>query len=178
MTLSRILDRRRRGDPLSIWKLLDFAEQNLGIFSNEAFSQRMKQKPDYEKYSEYQVESHTPITQKEIEEDKQKLLSLEHIIDNLIIWRDKVIAHIDRRFLLKGRIVSKEYPLQRQKLEEVIQALIGILNRYSAAYESSTFLEKFPGEDDVQYIMDSIRFNIQEQNKQIEELVKQSRDKG
>lgn len=175
VTLSRILDRRRRGDPLSIWKFLDFAEQNLGIFSNEAFSQRMKQKPDYD---EYWVKSHTPITLQEIEKDRQRLESLEHTVNNLTTWRNKVIAHIDRKFLLAGKIVSKEYPLQRQKLEEVIQALVGMLNRYSAAYESSTFLEEFPGEDDVQFVMDCIRFYIEEQNKQLEELIKQSRNKG
>ncbi len=176
VTLSRILDRRRCGDPLSIWKFLDFVHQNLEIFSNEAFSQRMKQKPDYEKYSKYQDESHTPITQKEIEEDKQKLLSLEHTIDNLTTWRDKVIAHIDRRFLLRGRIVSQEYPLQRQKLEEIIQALVKILNRYSGAYNSSIYAERFLGENDVQNVMNSIHFHIQGKKRQLEALKKQASD--
>ncbi len=175
VTLSRILDRRRRGDPLSIWKFLDFAEQNLGIFSNEAFSQRKRRKPDY---NERWVKSHTPITQKEIEEDKQKLSSLKHTINNLIIWRDKVIAHIDQKFLVTGKIVSKEYPLQRQQLQETIDTLFNILNRYSYAYNASTFLEKIPGEDDVQHVVDSIRFNIQERKKQLEVLRRQARDKG
>ncbi len=46
LTLSRILDKHE--DSLSIWKFLNFAEQkqNLEIFSNEAFSQRMKGKTD------------------------------------------------------------------------------------------------------------------------------------
>jgi len=167
MTLSRII--RKQEGALTIWKFLDFVEKNWGIFSSEAFSQRERRKPDY---NEHWVKSHTPITKKEIEEDKQKLLSLEHTINNLIIWRDKVIAHIDHKVVIRNKVISKEYPLKLQQLQEVIDTIFEILNRYSHAYNSSTFLEKIPGEDDVQFVIDSIRFDIEEQNKQIEELRK------
>ncbi len=173
MTSSRIM--RKQKGALTIWKFLNFAEKNSEIFSDEAFSQRMKQKPDYD---EDWGKSHTPITRKEIEEDKQKLSNLEHTINNLITWRDKVIAHIDRKFLVTGKIISKEYPLERQQLQEVIDTIVEILNRYSYAFNSSTFLEKIPGEDDVQYVMDFIRSHIQERKKQIEELKRQAREKG
>lgn len=169
LTLSRILDKHDRS--LSIWKFLSFVEQNSEIFSNEAFAQRMSGKSDY---YEYQVKSHTPITLQGIEEDRQKLRSLEGTISNIKGWRDKVFAHVDREFHLKGRHASEEYPLQRQQLEEVITALARTINRYSASYQSSTFLEKFPDEDDVQHIMNSIRFHIQERNKQLEAFRKQA----
>jgi hypothetical protein len=176
MTLSRII--RRQKDAFTIWDFLNFVEKNPEIFSDEAFSQRMKQKPDYEEYGEYRVKSHTLITQKDIEKDKQKLLSQEQTINNLITLRDKVIAHIDRNFLLTGKVISNEYPLQPQQLEEVIDNIVEILNRHSYAYNSSIWLEKIPGEDDVQNVMDFIRFYIQERKKQIEELKRQARAKG
>lgn len=174
LTLSRILDRRRRRDPLSIWKFLNFVEQNREIFSTQAFTQRMRQKPDYD---EYWVKSHTPITQKEIEEDRQRLENLGSTINNLITWRDKVIAHIDRRFYLKGKVISKKHPLKRQQLQDVIDALLKILNRYSASYKSSTFHHEFISEDDIQHVMDFIRFQIQERKKQLEALRRQTRSK-
>ncbi len=176
MTLSRIM--RKQKQALTIRKFLDFVESDLEIFSDEAFSKREREKPDYAEYGEYRVKSHTAITQKEIEEDKQKLLHLEQTINNLTTWRDKVIAHIDHKFLLTGKIISKEYPLKHQQLEEVINTLMGILNRYSYAYNSSTFLEKIPGEDDVQYLMDSIRLKKEERKKQLEAWKRQARDKG
>jgi hypothetical protein len=172
LTLSRILDRHE--DSLSIWKFLNFAEQNCRIFSTEAFRKRMRQKPNYD---EYWVKSHTSITLNEIQEDRQKLKSLEHTVNNLKTWRDKVIAHIDRKFLRRGKIISEEYPLQRQQLQEVIDTLFKILNRYSGAFNSSTFAEKFVGEDDIQYLMDSIRSDIQERKKQLETLKKQASGK-
>lgn len=171
LTLARILDRRLRHDPLSIWKLLDFVEQNQEIFSTEAFRHRMIEKPNYD---EYWTKSHKPITLKEIEEDRQKLASLEHVISNIEKWRDKVIAHIDRKVVTRNKIISEEYPLKLQQLEEVINTLFQILNRYSAAFKSSTFAEKFVGEDDVQNVMNFIRFDIQERKKQLEALKKEA----
>lgn len=162
LTLSRILDRHE--DALSIWKFLDYAEQNLEIFSTEVFRQRMKGNPYYESL----IESHTPVTPKEVDEDKQKLEKLEQTVNNLTTWRNKVIAHIDRKFLLAGKIVSKEYPLQHQQLQEVVDTLLKILNRYSNAYKSSSYSAIIPGEDDVQIVMDCIRFYIQEQKRRIE----------
>jgi hypothetical protein len=175
VTLSRILDRHE--DSLSIWKFLDFAEQNRKIFSTGVFQQRMIQKPDYD---EYWVKSHTPITLQEIEDDRERLAKLEQTVKNLDKWRNKVIAHTDRQFLLAGKIVSKEYPLQLQQLQEVIDTLFEILNRYSGAYDSSSYAEGYPGEDDIQFVMDCIRFYIQEQDRQIEAeleaLKRQARD--
>jgi hypothetical protein len=162
LTLSRILDKGKHGDPLSIWKFINFAEQNIEIFSTEAFRQRVKQKP------ESWIESHRPITLNEIVEDRQKLERLEQTTKNLTTWRNKVIAHIDRQFLLAGKIVSEEHPLQLQQLKEAIDTLFEILNRYSGAYNSSSYAKSYPGEDDVQFVMDCIRFYIQEQNRQIE----------
>ena len=177
LTLSRILDRHE--DSLSIWKLLNFAGQNREMFSTQAFRQRMIQKPNYD---EHWAKSHKPIALEEINEDRQKLERLEKTVDNLTIWRHKVIAHIDRQFLLTGKIVSKEYPLQHQQLQEVIDTLFKILDRYSGAYNSSSYLEEIPGEDDIQFVMDCIRFYIEEQNKQIEAqleaLRKQTSNKG
>ena len=64
LTLSRILDIHK--DSLSIWKFLNFVEQNCGIFSKQAFRKRMKDNQNYESL----IESHTPIMLKEVNEDR------------------------------------------------------------------------------------------------------------
>ena len=172
LTLSRILDRHE--DSLSIWKFFNFVEQNRRIFSNQAFRQRMKENPNYASL----IKSHTPITLKEVDEDRQKLGSLEDAISRIRELRDKVLAHTDRTFYLSGKITTKKYTFKRKKLYEVIATLIEILNRYSGAYNASSYSARFLGEDDVQYVMDFIRSHIQERKKQLEALKKQARDKG
>jgi hypothetical protein len=163
LTLSRILDRHE--DSLSIWKFLNFAEQNLEIFSTQAFHQRVKQKPNYD---EDWTKSHKPITPKEINEDRQKLASLEQVISNIKKWRDKLIAHMDQDVIKTNKVISKEYPLKLQQLQEVIDTLFQILNRYLVAFESSSFAEKIFHGDDIQFVMDCIRFYTEEQKKQME----------
>ena len=128
-------------------------------------------------YYEDQVKSHIPITPKVIQEDRQKLKNLKETMDSLNGWRNNVLAHNDRQFYIKGKIITEEYHLKQHQLQEVIDTLFKILNRYSHAYNSSIRLEKALGEDDVQYVMDFIRFHIQERKKQIEGLRRQARDK-
>ena len=110
---------------------------------------------------ETQVNSHIPIVLKTVQEDREKLKNLERITSNLKTWRDKAIAHIDKQFLLDGVDVAKQYPVKIGELGETITALFEILNRYSYAYNSSTWMRGWPGEDDIQTVVDSIRFRIQ-----------------
>jgi len=151
----------KRKDSLSIWRFLDFIEKNLGIFSTESFSQRMVNNEWYET----QVNSHIPITFETVQEDRAKLTELECITRSLKTWRDKAIVHINKQFLLDGIDVAKQYPVKVEELEKTITALFGILNRYSRAYNSSTHARSWPGEDDIQAVMDSIRFRIQQERK-------------
>lgn len=163
LTLSRILD--KSNESLSIEKLINFIEQNIQIFSTEVFNKRMMQKPDYD---EKWTVSHTPITTLEIYEDRRRLKDLEKPVENLRSWRDKVIAHTDLKFFRKDKIVSKKYPLEVQQLHEAIDTILKILNRYSRAYNSSTHLKDYVGEDDVRIIMDCIRFYIEEHRRKFE----------
>lgn len=172
LTLSRILDTSK--DSLTIWKFLNFIECNKEIFSTQTFCRRKKDTPYYED----QVKSHIPITPKVIREDRQKLENLKETMDSLNSWRDKVLAHNDRQFYLKSKISSTVYPLQLQQLEKVMDTIVGILNRYSYAYDSSTLVKKFSGEDDIQSVMDSIRFKKEDRKKQLEAWKKQAKDKG
>ena len=171
LTLSRILNVHK--DSLNIWKFLNFVEQNREIFSEEVFSQRIKDNP----YHGSLVKSHKSVTCKEIEEDRRKLENLEDTITKVKDLRDTVLAHHDRRSIVRGRITAETHDVQREKLYEVIDSLVMTLNRYSSAYNSSSFSEKFSGEDDIHGIMDSIRFHIQERKKQLDKLKKQARKK-
>ena len=173
LTLAKILD--IDSDAITIWKLLNFAEQNKDILSTQSFQQRRRHEPNYD---EYWVESHVPITLKEIQEHKAQLAELENVINNIKGWRDKVIAHIDRDFHIKGKSVAKEYPLEIQQLQKVIDTLHSILDRYSNAYKGSTWIIEYVGADDVQYVMDSIRFHVQERKAQLETAKRQAYNKG
>ncbi|MBN1161881.1 MAG: hypothetical protein JXA17_08040 [Dehalococcoidales bacterium] len=160
LTLARILDNNEKS--LNIWKFLHYAEQNIEIFSIEAFDRHIKN----DQYYNDLMESHSILTLSDIISDRKKLDELKHVIYVLKKWRDKKLAHFDRRFHIKKFNIS----IQLQQIKGVIDALANILNRYSAAYHEKSMSINFVGEDDFMNVLDAIRFQQTEYKKQLEAL--------
>ena len=158
LTLSRILDKYEGS--LSIWKFLDLVEQNREIFSTQAFQNHIINNQYYEDL----IKSHVPITLNDIQGHRKELDGLRQVIDKIKTWRDKRLAHLDRRFHLRNRNVS----LQRQQIQNVIDTLARILNKYSSAYHASSWSIQFVSEGDFQGVMNAIRFRKVEHKKQLE----------
>lgn len=167
LTISRILD--KHGSSLSIWKFLNYVEQNRQIFSIQAFKRHIVNRQYYQEL----VESHIPIKLENIQEHRSELDNLNQVINDIKKWRDRLLAHTDRRAYLRSRNVS----IKKEQIDGVIDIIARILNKYSNAYHASTFSIQYVGEDDVQGIMDAIRFKKEEEEKQIEALLKQAQDK-
>ena len=72
MHIFKVIDKTRGS--VNIWEFLGFVEKNLGIFSIEAFSQRIIDSEWYET----QVKSHIPIASNTVQEDRAQLRKLEH----------------------------------------------------------------------------------------------------
>ena len=161
LTLSRILDIHESS--LSIWKFLNFVEQNCKIFSAQAFQQRMSHRPEW-------LKSHRPVELEEIQAHRQKLENPKDVVSSIKTWRDKVLAHIDRRFFLKHKNVN----VKREKLQEVIEILTEILNRYSVAFDSSFYAFNFAGINDVQIIIDAIHTALEERKRERNVLITKS----
>lgn len=158
LTLSRILDINTRS--LSIWKFLNFVEQNRDIFSTQSFQKHTIMSQFHEDLRK----NHTPITLNDIQEHRNELDSLKQVMDKIKTWRDKKLAHIDRKFHLK----SINIILQRQQVHHVIDTIAHILNKYSGAYHASSWSIRFVGEDDIQGILNAVRFRKNEHKKQLE----------
>lgn len=158
LTLARILDKHE--DSLSIWKFLNYVEQNRNIFSIQDFQQRMRENQFYDSL----VESHTPITFEDIQRHRSELENQQLVIKKIKVWRDKRLAHIDRGFNIKRMKIS----VQRDQLEKVIDIVARILNRYSYAYNASRYSLSYVGEDDYISVMNALRFRIQESKQKLE----------
>lgn len=165
MHLSKILD--KHGKALSIWKFLNFVEQNQDIFSMHAFSQHMIAKYGYEVQDriEKRFKLHAPITTETVDEDRRRLNSLNRAIRNLERWRHKQFAHIDMKSVLQGVNITKQYPIQLGKFEEIIKTLHDILDRYSIAYHAVGHSMDMSFESGLKTILTSIRFRNEEERK-------------
>ena len=160
LTISRILDTDE--ESLSIWKFLCFVEQNISIFSMQSF-QKHTMKSEFHKEL---INNHLPITLEEIQKHRKDLDNLKQVMDKIKKWRDKRLAHLDRAFLLKGKNIK----FQRQQFNLIIDTIAHILNKYSSAYNASSWSIQFVDENDVQGILDAVRFRKNTRKKQIEAL--------
>jgi hypothetical protein len=163
MHVSRLL--KKQTGSITVWKFLDFIENNLDLFSTKAFSQRMAKDSFYEN----QVKSHRPVSLEDVENHRNQLLNFRQVIENIITWRDKKGAHIDEKFGLRQVDVFRDFPIKLAELEELTRAIANILNTYSSAYNSSSYSIDMVGADDVEVVLDAIRVQLEQYEKQFEE---------
>jgi len=133
MRINRFFDKDRRKRPLTIWEFLDFVQQNLDMFSSEAFEKRVR---DRGRYDEIAMRRRIEITCQKVVQDRQKLQRLP--IHNLRKWRNRALAHTQKKDVLQNIDVFKEYPVEPQQIDEIIDTLHDVLNDYSAAYDASS----------------------------------------
>ena len=138
---------------------LDFIEQNLDIFLNQAFERRLRA---VGRYDEIAARSHTQVTPEIVNQHRQKLNDLP--ISSLRKWRNAVLAHLEKDPVLQGVDVTKKFPINQKQIEEIINTLDEILNCYSHAYDSSTWVRGLPLQHGIQYTLDAIRFKLQSES--------------
>jgi hypothetical protein len=156
LALSKMLEqRKKRNDSITIWKFLDFIENNLELFDREIYLKRCRSKYGYDDIAR---KIHKKLTPVNINSDRKRLEEYRRIIDNVMGWRDKKVAHNDSEFYFGNRRVSEEYPISSKQLAEIVEQLKKIFNKYSLAYDSVEYSFNVPGDDDVRLMLDAIRF--------------------
>ncbi len=153
MRLNKFFDKKE--PHLHIHSFLDFIEQNLDIFSNENFEKRLREKG----YNERATKHHTGVTPQIVRHHQQELNNLP--ISSLRRWRNTILAHIEKDTVLHSVDITKKFPINQKQIENIIDTLHEILNYYSRAYDSSTWLKGIPIERGIQYTLDAIRFKLQ-----------------
>lgn len=124
----------------SLPRLLDHMNDHLGMFSNDAYENRLRKLGRLsEGVLDWDISEHSEVTTTAIEERKQALLSHTTTITHLKAWRDKVLAHIDSSFLERAEIISKVYPLHKSDLIKLVATLDDIFNYCSNAYDGSGY---------------------------------------
>jgi hypothetical protein len=156
MSINRFIDMHR--DSLHLDTFFNFVQNNLDLFSTEAFKRRLSEKGYDKEYCEDFGRIHKPITKETIVRDKAKIESLP--IRNLKGWRDKKLAHIEKRFVAKDIDVLKKYPLTVTEIDDVLRTLHEILDRYRLAFDGVGWVLGLPPtKPQIEHIMDSLEVN-------------------
>ncbi len=153
MGINRFIDYRR--DSLNLNFFFNFVKSNLVLFSAEAYRKRLKDSGRDDEDCDHWVGKHTAITREMVEQDKARVESLP--VKHLKVWRDKMLAHIERNMVTDNIDIMREYPVTIQEIDNIIVALHEILDRYRIAYDGVQWMLGLPPvKPQIEYIMDSI----------------------
>jgi len=154
----------KRGDCLQLDKLFEFVKQNLGLFSTSAFQKRLEDKGMSPEEIQHWSNLHIEITAQTVFEDEVRVKSLS--IDNLKAWRNKRLAHIDMELAEKKTSVMDKKPITVKEIDDILEIIDEILNRYSVAYDGVTHKIGLPPvKYQMEYLMDALAFYKQSRKK-------------
>jgi len=120
MTLSKFYENmiRRKNSDYDINDYLNLCEK---IYNSEIY---------FFKYSD--------ISNK-IEEHKKRIEEMKDVVNKLLVWRDKKIAHFDKEPFINRKFLIEEAPISKKELEQLKKIIIDILNTYSYAYSGKIY---------------------------------------
>ena len=155
MSIGKFVD--TRGDSLHLNNFFRFVVQNKNLFSVASFKQRLLAQGHDSEYCEHFAQLHHDITDDVVTEDRAKIKSLP--IENLIAWRHKKLAHIEKKLVTENVDIMTEKPVTIQEIDTIIATIHEILNRYRIAYDGVEWILGLPpAKPQIEYIMDAISF--------------------
>ncbi len=143
----KLLIKKRSGE-FSVPKLLNFIEQNIGLFSVESLQKR-RNCPD----GHWMLQERGSISLKEVNEDRGRIQALT-CLPSINLRRNKFHAHFDKKYFTKPKDIQKDAPLIWNNLDEVEKVLTSIYNRYSSAFDGNVQDFKILNIYDVDEVLD------------------------
>ncbi len=158
---------------LSLINLLATIEANMEIFDIDGFKERLRGNPFVESLAE---EARRPDVYK-LNEDKMLVSDKDPLVGKLVIWRNNIISHKNASNIVNERDITKDHPLTRDEISELITRATRISNSYSYLFQASTTLTQIVGHDDYQYVLKSIKERVCKHEEEITAAIAESRKK-
>jgi hypothetical protein len=174
MSIGRFVD--TRGDSLHLNNFFRFIEQKKNLFSSASFKQRLLAQGHDNDYCEHFAQLHTDVTEAIVAEDRARIASLP--VGNLIAWRHKKLAHIEKRLITENVDIMKEKPVTIQEIDTILITIHEILNRYRIAFDGTEWILGLPpAKPQIEYVMDALSHYRQSRKQSRNGLIKESKQK-
>jgi hypothetical protein len=123
---------------------------SIGRLSIKVFQQR-RQLPD----GDWRLDR-KPIDYAMVSADRARITNFEPL-KSFSLRRDKFHAHFDKRYFFDRSKIAEDAPLKWSHLDQAMELLKDILNRYSAAYDGEVFHIEPLNVTDLNYLLDCLR---------------------
>lgn len=156
----------------SLPNLLDTIKENLHIFDEADFRDRLKDNP----FVDSLAQSARKPELKQLDVDIEYASDKNPLVKNLLVWRHNILAHRSAGNIIKGKNLRVDYPLSIENLSELLEKGISILNHYSSLFRALSRSTQIVGHDDYQYVLSCIRSDLIRREEELEaELKRYSR---
>jgi hypothetical protein len=163
--LIRIYD--GNSESLSLRNLLDTIKENISLFDEDKFRQRLSSNPF--------VNSLASDIQKpdvvQLDKDISYSSTSNHLVKKLTIWRNNLFAHRSAENTARGYNIAVDHPITGEEVGELVKKSVKILNRYSSLFHATTHSTQIVGHDDYKFVLKSIRNNLEQMHKESEALL-------
>ncbi len=160
--LCRVYDQHSQS--LNLRNLLDTIEDNLEIFDTENFKERLSASPFVDSLSQTARKPNTDV----LETDMKSVNSTDPLVEKLIIWRNNIIAHKSASNVVKEKDITKDYPITKDEVSELVSRATSILNRYSSLFRASSYSTQIVGHDDYKYVLKAVHEKLRKHREEID----------
>ncbi len=153
MSINRFIDSRR--DSLHLGVFFRFIKNNLSLFSTEAYKRRLIDNRFDDEDCEHWAKLHIAITAEMVDQDQERIAKLP--VNNLKIWRNKKLAHIERDLITNSVDIMAAYPIAISEIDTILINLHEIIDRYRIAYDGVQWVLGLPAIiPQIEHIFDAI----------------------
>lgn len=148
---------------LSLPNLLDTIRVNLHLFDTINFKERLQDNP----FVDSLAETAGKLQAKQLAEDVSYVSKDNPAVVKLRQWRNKLYAHRDSTHVIEGKHIAVEHPLSFGEVSDLIENGATILNRYSSLFKAHTHSMQLVGSEDYQYVLESIKGDMEHHEKEV-----------
>ncbi len=167
--LCRVYDQQDNALHLHNW--LKIIQANIHLFEADRF----KERTDTTFSRVLDSEARKPDLD-QLKEDVKLVKPSNPLVKRLMVLRNNVFAHRSASGAKQDIDFFEEYPIQYLEVESLIDRAINILNRYSGLFQATEYYDEIVGGDDYEFILESIRSEIERADERIEEKLSRLED--
>lgn len=167
--LCRAYDQQDNALHLHNW--LKIIQENIHLFEAERFRERT----DSTFTRVLRSDARKPEPD-QLEQDIELVKPSNPLVKKLVVLRNNVFAHRSASGATQDIDFFEEYPIQYSEVESLIDRAVDILNRYSGLFQATEYYDEIIGGDDYEFILESIRSELERADDRIEEQLSRLED--
>lgn len=169
--LGRLYDTQKGA--LSLPTLVDTIAANVHLFQSERFRVRLKDNPFVQSLAE---SARTPDALV-LESDARSVAEADPLVQRVVALRNRVLAHRDPRVVL-GTMADPTSEVEASHIDELVTRAAELVNRYSDLFKASTHMMSMFGQSDYRKVLDHIRSDLAQREREIEAEIERDQNAG